>query len=146
MVSAPSSSASSMRIVLRASEGVRGTAFECRIGNGEELRAMLNSSQKGRMTIEGENVLFESEVRRGRESENWFVFGRERLFELAIMPQSGGMKSRKREQEGPLTREIGSILCFPRVGWTLCSQCCSLLTMETPAVSTSVRGLGFVGG
>lgn len=51
------------------------------------------------MTIEGEwVVLFEGEVRRGRE--NWFVLGRERLFELAIMPQSG-MKGKELEQEGP---------------------------------------------
>jgi len=30
-----------MVIVLRASDGVRGRAFECRIGKGEELRAII---------------------------------------------------------------------------------------------------------
>jgi hypothetical protein len=35
------SSASSMVIISRASDGVRGRAFECRIGEGEELRAII---------------------------------------------------------------------------------------------------------
>lgn len=65
---------------------------------------MLNSSQKGKMTMEREWVgLFEGEVRRGRE--NWFVLGRERLFELAIMPQSG-MKGKEREQGGPFDEKL----------------------------------------
>lgn len=55
MVSA-SSSASSIVLVLRASDGVRGRTFECRIGKGEELRAMLQSCEVWASVIIGRTL------------------------------------------------------------------------------------------